>query len=177
MSEQERLRSEDLIEIYKARNEWEGNLLVEFFKDNGVEGALQHRPAVPPFDLAEQYSGVDKTFGVFVLEHQAAHARELVKEFLAAPLDQRSLEEEAAHKPPVDKETIAQLRGAVREERRTFRFLGWLAVAFLGATALLWAIWPPWLKSAPPASAVQWFMVVVLAVAAMAVASWASRRP
>ncbi|HUK81651.1 MAG TPA: hypothetical protein VLZ12_03370 [Verrucomicrobiae bacterium] len=176
MSEEERLRSEELVEIHKARTEWEGNLVVGFLKDNGVEATLEQPPAVPPLDDVERLSGVDRNCGVVVLEHDAKRARELVKEFISAATDEQVLEEEAARTLRVDKETIRQLRGEVREERRTFRLLGWLGVVFLGAVALLWAIWPSWLKIAPPAPGFQWLMVIVLAVAAVFAGSWASRR-
>ena len=176
MNEEERLRSEQLVEIHKARNEWEGNLLVGFLNDNDAEATMEPPPAVPPLDAVEQLSGVDKICGIFVLEHDAQRARELVREFLTAATDERVLEEEAAQKLHVDKETIAQLRGAVREERRTFEFLGWLGVAFLAAAALLWAIWPAWLKIAPPAPEFRWVMVILLGLAAVYAGNWTSRR-
>jgi hypothetical protein len=176
MNEEERLRSEKLVEIHKARNEWEGNLIVGFLRENGVEATLEQPPAVPPLDDVERLSGADRNCGIVVLEHDAGRAGELVKEFVSAVTDERVLEEEAARTLRIDKETIKQLRGAVNEERRTFKFLGWLGVAFLGAAALLWAIWPSWLKIAPPAPAFQWLMVIVLAIAAVFAGSWASRR-
>lgn len=176
MNEEERLRSEKLVEIHKAHNEWEGNLLVGFLRDNGVEAALEVPPAVPPLDAVEQLSGVDRNCGIVVLEHESTRAAELVKEFLSAATDEHLLEEEAAKKLRVDKETITQLRGAVREERRTFEFLAWLGVAFLAAAALLWAIWPAWLKIAPPAPEFRWVMVILLALAAVYAGNWTSRR-
>ena len=176
MNEEDRLRSEQLVEIHRARTEWEGNLLVGFLQDNGVEATLEAPPAVPPLDAVEQLSGGDKICGIFVLEHDAQRARELVREFLTAATDERVLEEEAAQKLHVDKDTIAQLRGAVREERRTFEFLGWLGVTFLAAAALLWAIWPAWLKIAPPAPEFRWVMVILLALASVYAGNWTSRR-
>jgi hypothetical protein len=176
MNEEERLRSEKLVEVHKARNEWEGNLIVGFLRDNGVEATLEGK--IPGREAAAHagFGDMDTSCGVFVLEHETTRAGELVKEFLSAVTDERVLEEEAARTLRVDKETIKQLRGAVNEERRTFRFLGWLGVAFLGATALLWAIWPSWLKIAPPAPEFQWAMVIVLALAAVFAGNWTSRR-
>jgi len=64
--------------------------------------------------------------GIFVLGYEADHARELVKEFLNTVTDEQVLEEAAAQKLKLDKETVTQLRGALKEERQTFEFLGWI---------------------------------------------------
>jgi hypothetical protein len=111
---------------------------------------------------------------VFVLETEAEKARNLLKEFQSTVADQQVLEETAAQKLKVGKDTITQLRAAVREERKTFEFLGWIGVAFLGAAAVLWAIWPAWLKLAPPQ--LQWIVMILFAFAALFAGSWASRR-
>jgi hypothetical protein len=176
MNEEERLRSERLLEIHQARDEWEGNLLITYLRDNGVEATLQSPPAVPPLDAAEILSGTEKVCGVFVLEHEAQRATELVKEFLSAAPDDSILEQTAMQKPQVDKETMARLRGALREERRTFEFLGWIGVVFLGAAALLWAIGPAWLKIAAPSPEFRWVVAILLVLAAVFVGSWASKR-
>jgi hypothetical protein len=168
-------RSETLVQVHHARDEWEGNIVIGYLRDNGVEATLQTPPSMPPFDAAENLSGTEKVNGVFVLEHEAEHARGLLKEFLNMVTDEQILEETAAQKLKLDKETIGQLRGALREERRTFEFLGWIGVAFLGSAALLWAIWPEWLKIAAPASALRWLVVILLAVAAVFAGSWTSK--
>jgi hypothetical protein len=176
MSEEERLRSEKLVEIHRARDEWQGNLLVGYLRDNGVEATLHVPPAVPPLDAAETLSGTEKVCGIFVLEHEAKRAAELVKEFLSAAPDDNILEEMAVQKPQADKETIARLRSALREERRTFEFLGWIGVVFLGAAALLWAIWPAWLKVASPPPEFRWVVVILLVLAAVFAGGRASKR-
>jgi hypothetical protein len=172
MSEQ----SEQLVQVHHARDEWEGNIVVGYLRDNGVEATLQTPPSMAPLDVVEDLSGSDKVNGIFVLEHEAQHARDLLKEFLNTVTDEQVLEETAAQKLKLDKETIGELRGALREERQTFEFLGWVGVAFLGAAALLWAIWPEWLKIAPPPSGLRWVVVILLALAAAGAGNWASRR-
>jgi len=174
MSEPE--RSESLVQVHHARDEWEGNIVVGYLRDNGIEAALQTPPAIPPLDAAETLSGAGNVNGVFVLEHEADRARSLLKEFLTTVTDEQILEETAAQKLKLDKETIGQLRGALREERRTFELLGWIGVAFLGAAALLWAIWPAWLKISPPSAELRWVMVILLVLAAAFVGNWTARR-
>ena len=176
MSDEKRLDSEKLVEVHRARNEWQGNLIVSYLRDNGVEATLQSPPAVAPLGAVEELTGTQRPFGIFVLDHEAEKARKLVQEFLAAATDERTLEDAAAQKLKVDKETIARLRGELREERRTFNFLGWLFVAFLAASALLWAIWPEWLKTAPPESSIRWVMVIMLALAAVFAGNWANKQ-
>lgn len=78
--------AEKLVEIHKARDEWEGNLLMGFLRDNGVEASFQGEPAVN-LDVAHMLKSTDEAFGVYVLEGNAARARELVKEFLTAGPD------------------------------------------------------------------------------------------
>ena len=172
----ERDPSEKLVQVHHARNEWEGNIVVGYLRENGIEATLQTPPSVPPLDAVENLSGSNKVNGVFVLEHEAEHARRLLKEFLNTVTDQQILEETAAQTLKLDKETIAQLRGALREERQTFEFLGWLGVAFLSAAALLWAIWPSWLKLLPPSPEFRWAGLILLTLAAVFAGSWASRR-
>lgn len=175
MSQQEPPASERLVQIHRARDEWQGNILVGYLRESGVEATLQSPPSVPPLDAVESLSGSQKVNGIFVLEHEAERARALLKEFLGTVSDPRLLEEAAAQKLRVDKETISQLRGALREERRTFEFLGWMGVVFLGAAALLWAIWPAWLKIAAPPPQFRWVMVILLALAAVFAGNWANR--
>lgn len=176
MSEQERLKSEKLVEIHRARDEWQGNIIVGFLRENGVEATFKAPPSMPPLDAVEEFSGSDRVSGIFVLEHDTDRARQLLEEFLTTATDENVLEEAAAQKLRVNKETISQLRTALREERRTFDFLGWLMVAFLGASALLWAIWPAWLKTSPPAPEFRWVMVIMLALAAVFAGNWANKK-
>lgn len=173
MSQQE--TSENLVQVHKARDEWEGNIILGYLRSNDVEATLRRPPAMPPLDAVENYSGSDKVNGIFVLEHEAEKARGLLHEFLTTVTNDQILEEAASHKLKLDKETIAQLRVALREERRTFEFLGWVAVVFLGAAALLWAIWPAWLKIAAPAAEFRWVMVILLALSAVFAGSWAAK--
>src|SRR5712691_3912915 len=149
------LDSEKLVEIHKARDEWEGNFLIGYLRDNGIESTFQGDPSVD-LDLAHMLKSTDDAFGVYVLEHDAVRARQLVQEFMSAVTDESMLEETAAQKLRVDKETITRLRGALIEERRTFEFLGWVGVVFLGAAALLWLIWPDWLKVEAPSALLRW---------------------
>ena len=80
----ERERSEELVQVHHARDECEGNIVVGYLRENGIEATLQSPPSVPPLDLVENLTGSDKINGVFVLEHEAEHARSLLKEFLQA---------------------------------------------------------------------------------------------
>ncbi len=175
MSDQDRLNAENLVEIHKAHDEWVGNLLIGYLRDNGVEATLQEPGSTVP-DVVETMSGVDKIYGIFVLDHDSKRGAELVREFLSAATDESVLEATAAEKLRVDKDTIARLRGAVREERRTFELLGWLGVAFLGSAALLWAIWPAWLKIEAPAPEFRWVMVILLLLGALFAGTWSSKR-
>src|SRR5882724_8660994 len=169
--------SENLVLVHHARNEWDGNIIVGYLRDNGVEATLQSPPSLAPLDVAEDLSGTDKVNGIFVLDHEASHARELVKEFVNTVTDEQLLEEAAAEKLKLDKGTITQLRGALQEERQTFEFVSWIGAAFLGAIALLWVIWPAWLKIEPPSLVSRWVVVILLLLAAVFAGSWTSRRP
>ena len=168
--------SQDLVLIHHARDEWSGNILVGYLRDNGMEATLQSPPSMPPLDAMESLSGSDKVNGIFVLGYEADQARELVKEFLNTVTDEQVLEDAAAQKLKLDKDTITQLRGALKEEKQTFEFLGWIGVAFLGAAALLWAIWPAWLKIGPPPAGFRWFGAIVLLLMAVFAGNWTSRR-
>jgi hypothetical protein len=166
MSDHARQDAEKLVEIHKARDEWEGNLLIGYLRDNGVEASFQGAPSVD-LGLRNISQNSDEAFGVYVLEENAAKARELVREFVTAATDPAVLEETAAQKLHVTKEQIAQLRAAIRDERQTFAFLQWLGMIFLGALALLWAFWPEWLKTEAPAAVYRWSAVILLMVAAL----------
>jgi hypothetical protein len=154
--------NELLVEIHKARDPWQGHLLIGFLQNNGIDAAFQGLPSVP-LVAGELLETSDQVTGIYVLEHDAAAARELVKEFLAS----ENAETTPPAKPPLDKERIAELRGALAEERKTFAFLGWAAVVFLGAMTLLWAIWPVWLKTDAPAPLYRWTGVALLALASL----------
>ena len=169
-------QSQDLVLIHHARDEWDGNIIVSYLRDNNVEATLQSPPSMPPLDAMESLTGSDKVNGIFVLAYEADHARELVKEFLNTVVDEQVLEEAAAQKLKLDKETVAQLRKALKEERKTFEFVGWIGVVFLGAAALLWAIWPAWLKIGPPPAEFRWVVVILLLMAAVFAGSWTSRK-
>ena len=169
-------QAEKLVQVHHSRDEWEGNIVVGYLRDNGIDATLRSPPAVPPLDAAENLSGSPTVNGVFVLEHEAQQARQLLQEFLSTATDQRILEETAAQTLKVDKETIGRLRGALREERRTFAFLAWVGVAFLGAATVLWAIWPSWLKVVPPPLGLRLVVLILLALAALYAGSWAGRQ-
>jgi hypothetical protein len=176
MSEQGRLNAEKFVLIHKAREEWEGNFVVDYLRNNGIDAMFQSAPPMPPLDVVEGFSGAGNALGIFVLEHDAARAKELAHEFLTAATDESVLAETAAQKLSVDREKIHQLRAALKEERRTFEFLGWIAMAFLGAAALLWAIWPAWLKINQPAPEFRWMIVALLALAAIVAGNYARRK-
>lgn len=176
MADSERLDSENLREIYQARDEWEGTILLGFLRDNGVEAALQRPPCVSPLDGAERLSGSGTICGIFVLEHEVERGGRLVQEFLAAATDENVLAETAARTLRVDQETIHRLRTEVREERGTFELLGWIGVVFLGAMGALWAIWPEWLKLPLSAPAMRLTGAILLVLAAVFVGNWVSKR-
>ncbi|NQU12023.1 hypothetical protein HQ590_14610 [bacterium] len=167
---------EDLVEVHQARDEWEGNLLVGYLRDNGIDATYRAAPSLPPLDAVERLSGRRQVGGLFVLEHDADGARNLIAEFLAAVTDEDLLEEAAAQKLRLDRDTISRLRRELREERRTYDYLGWLAVVFLGAGAALWAIWPAWLKVWMPGPGMRWILVLLLAVTAVLTGNLVGRR-
>ena len=165
MSRQE--QSEKLVQVYRARNEWEGSLVLGYLHDNGVEATLRAPPVMPPVDYYELFNRNETIDGIFVLEHQAIRAHELIADFLVAPTDESSLEELAAKKEHPGRETIHRLRIAVREERRTFEFIGWLVIAFCVAG---------WLLVATPVPPGPWTSLVLLVIIALLVGSWSRRR-
>ena len=171
----ERLGSEKLVAIHKADGEVEANLVVGLLRECGIEAAWREAPLVPPLDTAETMTRGGKTGTIYVMEHEAERARTLIREYQAGRPDDATLDEMASHKPPIDKETIGELRHALQEERQTFDFLGWVFVAFFGAMALLWMIWPDWLKTPVPTGGIRWLMVILLAVAAAVAANRVSR--
>jgi hypothetical protein len=168
--------AEKLLEVHRCRDDWEATILLGVLRDHQIAAMLRNPPALPPFDSAERLTGNPSVGGIFVLEHDAERARQHIREFLAAATDESLLAEQAARKLRVDKETIHRLRGELAEEKRTFEFLGWVVVVFLGATALLWAIWPAWLKTAPPTGLIRWAMVLLFALCAVFIGSWTNRR-
>lgn len=167
--------TESLVEVHKARSETEGVLLAGYLRDNEIEAAFQGDPNIS-FDMKELFHASDETMGVFVLAHNAARAKELCVEFNSAVTDENVLAETAAQRLRLDKEAIHRLRGELKEERQTFEFLGWVGVVFFGAAALLWAIWPAWLKMEVPAVPVRWAMVLLLILGAVFAGSWTSKR-
>jgi hypothetical protein len=137
MKPSDELAAAKLVQVHKARDEMEGNFLVGYLQDNGIEAVVRSAPSVPPYDIAESMYRKNKINGIFVREPDADRARQLIQEFLTAAPDAPSLEVLAAQHPPLTKEKIGQLRGALQDERRTFRFLGGTAAAFVTA-ALAW---------------------------------------
>jgi hypothetical protein len=83
MSRSNPLDFEDLVAVHKAGNEWEGNLIVSYLRENGIEATLESPPSVSPLDVAEELSGSNRVDGVLVFRHDADRARALIKEFLA----------------------------------------------------------------------------------------------
>ena len=169
-------RTEKLVQVYQAQDEWEGAILVGYLGDNGIEGALREPSSLLPFDGTERRSARERVLGIAVLEHDAVRARTLIDEFKAAIADDSLLAETAAEHLQLDKETIHRLRRELVEEKRTFETLGWMVVVFLGAAALLWAIWPSWLKIAAPPTGLRWVMIFVLILGAVAAGSWANNK-
>jgi len=171
MNESSQVNAEKLIEVYKARDPWQGHLLIGYLHDNEIEAAFQGLPSVA-LDAREFFQTSDQAVGIYVLEHEALRATELINEFLSA--DNAA---PTTGKPHPDKARIAELRGALQEERQTFEFLGWAAVVFLSALAVLWAIWPVWLKTEPPAPFYRWTGVALLALASVFAINHAARSP
>lgn len=96
MSEEERLRSENLVEIHRARDEWEGNLLIGYLRDNGIEATLEGKMKGPESAVHAGFADPDRSCGIFVLEDEAKRAAELVTEFLSAAADRNSVTNSAA---------------------------------------------------------------------------------
>ncbi|MGD0016094.1 MAG: hypothetical protein ABSC38_01035 [Verrucomicrobiia bacterium] len=131
MNTSDELATAKLVQVHKARNEMEGNLLVGYLQDNGIEAIMRFPPSVPPYDTVEWMYRNNKIYSISVRESDANRACQLIQEFLTTAADASSLEELAAQQSPLTKEKIGKLRGVLLEERRTFRFLGWLTAAFL----------------------------------------------
>ncbi len=168
MSDDQQLNNERLVQVFKARDEMQGELVASVLRENGVEVMVRQSPSMPPLDVVERsFMLNEKTGGVFVLEHEAERARALVQDFLATAVDEKSLDDLAAQKPHPDKETIGQLRVAVREERRTFRFLGWTAAAVLLAAVL---------RISGIQQDYRWFITVFLIAAAIVVGNWLRKK-
>ena len=127
------MSAERLVQVYRARDDWQGTLLTGFLNDQGVRATLRLPPSVPPFDWYEFFAHNNSIDGVFVFEHDVTCARQLIGEFLGAEPDEAALEQQAAHKPHPDRDKIHWLRIALIEERQTFKFLGLLALSFLSA--------------------------------------------
>jgi hypothetical protein len=166
MKEEQPLAVEKLVPIHQARDEWEGTLLVGYLRDNAVEASLREPSALPPFDAVEQLGGRNPAYSISVLEPDVERARQLVKEFMEAATDDSVLADTAAQELHVDHETIRRLRGELQEERETFQFLEWVGAVFIVAAAVLWMIWPDWLKALAPLPGLRWVFIFVLAVAA-----------
>ena len=83
MNESNPLDSEELVPIHKAGSAWEGNMIVDYLRENGIEATLESPPSVAPLDVAEELSGSSRVDGILVFQHDADRARALVKEFLA----------------------------------------------------------------------------------------------
>ena len=162
MNPSDKLADAKLVQVHKARNEWEGEFLVGYLQDNGVEAVMRRPPSIPPYDFAEWMYRKNKIDGIFVRESDADRARQLIQEFLMTAADAPSLEALAAQRPPLTKEKIGQLRGALREERRTFRFLGGTLAAF-AAAVLVWN----WTLSYS-----RWSLLGAILAAVVAMACW-----
>lgn len=148
MSAEYPLESEKLVQVYRARDEWQGHLLVGYLRDNGVEATLRQRASIPPCDSVE--FGDKRTDGILVLQHDAERARGLVQEFLVASPDEEAMDALAGQKLHVTKERFAQLRAALWEEKQTFRMLGWGVLLFILILILLWQTLPWHMKGEPP---------------------------
>lgn len=116
MSDTGRLNREKLVEIHRARSEWEGRLLVDYLAGNGVEADLRLPAGDPLLEALEMASGADKACGVFVLEHDADRGTTLAKEFLALPTDESALERAATQNLQPGTETASHDDSGSRKE-------------------------------------------------------------
>ncbi len=164
------MNDERLVPVHQARDAWEANLVAGYLRDNGVDATLDAKISRAESSLHAGYVELDTRCGVFVLEHDRARGRQLVAEFLSAATDEAVLADEAAQKLRVDAAAIHRLRGELQEERRTFEFLEWLGIVVMGAAAVLWIIWPPWLKAIAPVPGLRWILLILLVSVA---GSWA----
>jgi hypothetical protein len=117
MSDTGRLNREKLVEIHRARSEWEGRLLVDYLAGNGVEADLRLPAGDPLLEALEMASGADKACGVFVLEHDADRGSALAQEFLALPTDESALERAATQNLQPGAEPSPQDDSGSREEK------------------------------------------------------------
>jgi hypothetical protein len=168
--------SDELVSVHHARDEWEGNIVVGYLRESGVEATLGAGPALAPLDAVEELGGNERVGSVLVAAADADTARRLLKGMFETAADESVLAEEAARQLKLDKETIHRLREDLREERQTFDFLRWIGVVVLACLAVLWAIWPPWLKVPPPLPILRLGGTILLALAAVFAGSWISRR-
>ena len=114
--------------------------------------------------------------GISVLERDRALAEQLLATFRTAITDDSTLAETAAQHLQLDQQTIHRLRRELIEEKRTFEMLGWIGVVFLGAAAVLWAIWPAWLKLTAPVFGLRWVVVAGLVLGAVFVGNWINQK-
>lgn len=70
--------------VQRARNEQEGRLLVEVLEQAGIDAFLRQAPGYAYDGLESVWMG-SELYGIYVLEHAAADAERLVKEYLEAP--------------------------------------------------------------------------------------------
>jgi hypothetical protein len=169
MSELDRLETENLVVVHRARDEWEANIIVGYLRDCGLEASNQAHAIQSKSGTCPGFEGPVTGCDVLVLEHCFDQARDAVATFTSAVADPQLLEEAAAKKLRLTKETITELRAALREENETFRLLGWLVAAFFVSASLLWAILPSWLSSGLPFGVMRWVTVCMLMVAALLV--------
>ncbi len=83
VNDPENLASSKLVQIHQTGEEWQGNLIVDFLRDHGLEATLRPPPGIPPLDAAERFIGNKKVCGILVLERESDRARSLVTEFLS----------------------------------------------------------------------------------------------
>ena len=135
--------------VHRAPDEWAGNVITDFLRANGVEAIFREPPVLKPLDFIEDLLWTGRFDGVYVFERDAGRARDLVREFLSAPVDDQYIEQAAAEHPAATKERIGELRAGLAEERRTFAFLGWLLFVLVVAAAIYWACLPDSVKDTP----------------------------
>lgn len=169
MNELDRLETERLVAAHRARDEWEANIMVGYLQDCGVEATCRPNATRDKAAARAGYYEPNTGCDVLVLEHNLAKARECMAAFQEAVTDEKLLEEEAAKKLRLDRETIGRLRTSLRAEQDTFRFLGWLVVAFFVSAAMLWAILPRWISTGVPFGVMRWVTVGMLMLAALLV--------
>ena len=77
MSKSTGVSNESLVEIHRARDPWEGHMLISYLQDNGVEAAFQGLASVP-LVAGELLETSDHVVGIYVLQHDAAQALSLI---------------------------------------------------------------------------------------------------